>query len=196
MNKGLTLIELLISIAIFGILVVGLIGMFVSAMDAQASVLQNQELLNQGSYLTEYMDRSIRMALRDSDVGGPCTGTQNKNYNATGDPLVDRSITFLAYDVAAADYRCKMFYLSSGVVYEKKSMDMTDDSWGTAVPITSSKIKINSFDILVYGDTYDSEQPIVTIAINMQSNSSRRLNPIPSMVFQTSISQRNLNSSE
>ena len=77
MNKGLTLVELLVSVVIFSMLVIGLINIFVSSMDAQSSVLQNQEILNQTSYVTEYMDRAIRMALRDDT--GSC-GVIDKNY--------------------------------------------------------------------------------------------------------------------
>ncbi len=190
MNKGLTLIELLVSIAIFGFLVVGLIGMFSSAVNAQQSVLQNQEILNQGSYVTEYMDRAIRMALRDDGTvgtAGDCTGTANKNYNATSN-----SITFLTYDVASASYKCKKFLLSGTAIMEQKSTDTTVAHLGTAVPITSSKVKVNAFNVVVNGDASGS-QPIVTFVINMQSNNTRRLDPLPSMIFQTSISQRNLN---
>ena len=187
LKKGLTLIELLVSIAIFGFLIVGLIGMFSSAVNAQQSVLQNQEILNQGSYVTEYMDRAIRMALRD-DVGD-CTKdyVNDKNYNVSSG-----SITFLAYDVADPGYKCKRFYLEDNVIMEQKSADTNADNLEEGVPITSSKVKVSAFNVFVYGDTSNS-QPIVTFVIDMESNSPRRLDPLPKMIFQTSISQRNLN---
>jgi prepilin-type N-terminal cleavage/methylation domain-containing protein len=191
MNKGLTLIELLVSIAIFSFLVVGLIGMFSSAVNAQQSVLQNQEILNQGSYVTEYMDRAIRMALKDDGTegtAGDCTGTADKNYNATSS-----SITFLTYDVATASYKCKRFLLSGTAIMEQKSTDTTVANLQTAVPITSSKVKVTAFNVQLNGDVSGSSQPIVTFVINMESNNPRRLDPLPKMIFQTSISQRNLN---
>ncbi|MDD3292679.1 MAG: prepilin-type N-terminal cleavage/methylation domain-containing protein [Candidatus Pacebacteria bacterium] len=190
LKKGLTLIELLVSMAIFSFLIVGLIGMFSSAVNAQQSVLQNQEILNQGSYVTEYMDRAIRMALRDDGTegtAGGCTGIANKNYNASSG-----SITFLAYDVADPGYKCKRFYLEDNVIMEQKSADTNADNLEEGVPITSSKVKVSAFNVFVYGDTPNS-QPIVTFVIDMESNSPRRLDPLPKMIFQTSISQRNLN---
>jgi prepilin-type N-terminal cleavage/methylation domain-containing protein len=194
MNKGLTLVEMLVSIAIFGILTVSLVGMFSSAMDAQASILQNQEMLNQASYAVEYMDRAIRMALRDdatNGASGACTGTLNDNYG-----ISSNSIQFLTYDTVDSLYKCKRFYLESNVLKEQKSTNMTSASFQAGTEVTSSKVKFNSLVFNVVGDNYGSSQPIVTIIMDIQSNSSRRLNPIPSMVLQTSISQRNLNVSE
>lgn len=192
MNKGLTLVELLVSIAIFGVLIVGLIGMFVSAINAQESVLQNQEILNQGSYVMEYMDRSIRMALRDDGTAsgstpGGCTGTANNNYYYDSD-----EIRFLAYDTVAGAYKCKRFYIEGGIMKEQKSTD-TNSSFGTGVAITSSRVLVDSLVFNVSGDSYGTAQPKITILIDMKSNNSRRLNQIPSMIFQTTISQRNLN---
>lgn len=190
-NKGLTLVELLVSIAIFGILVTGLISMFMSAVDAQQSVLQNQELLNQGSYVTEYMDRAIRMALRDDGTvgsSGDCTGTPNNNYYYDSD-----EIRFLSYDVVNNEYRCRRFYIENNIIKEQRSTDTSSSNFGTGIPVTSSSIYINSLVFNVVGDSYGVTQPRITILIDMQSNSSRRLNPIPSMIFQTTVSQRNLN---
>jgi len=184
-NKGLTLVELLISVSIFGILAIILIGIFVAALNAQASVLQNQEILGQASYALEYMDRSIRMALRD-DAAGACSGA-DKNYNTAS------GIVFLAFDAMAGDYRCKRFYLEDNKIKEQKSIDKTAANFGAGVELTSSKVRVNGLIFSVLGDVLDVSQPQVTIF--MESN-NRRLVPLPSMVIQTSVSQRNLNISD
>lgn len=186
-NKGLTLVELLISVSIFGILAVVLIGIFVAAINAQASVLQNQEIIGQAGYVLEYMDRSIRMSLRDT--AGDCVGTIDKNYSTTS------GITFLAFDTVAGDYRCKRFYLESNKIKEQKSTDETAANFGTGVELTSSKVKVNSLIFNVLGDVMDTAQPQVTILINMES-ANRRLIPLPGIILQTTTSQRNLNISE
>jgi prepilin-type N-terminal cleavage/methylation domain-containing protein len=186
-NKGLSLVELLIAVSIFGLLAVALIGIFVSAMNAQASVLQNQEIISQASYALEYMDRSIRMALRDD--AGDCVGIAGKNYSAAS------GITFLAFDTIAGDYRCKRFYLEDNKIKEQKSIDETAANFGTGVELTSSKVKVNSLVFSVVGDVVDTAQPQVTILIDIESN-NRRLTPLPGMVLQTTISQRNLNISD
>ena len=193
MNKGLTLVELLVSVAIFGILSVSLVGIFVSATNAQSSVLQNQEILNQTSYAMEYMDRSIRMALRDdaTSANGGCTGTLNTNYGVGSD-----SIQFLTYDTVDAAYKCKRFYLDRGVLKEQESTTMFSADFQTGYEIMSPVIKFNSFVFNVSGDDYGIAQPIITITMDVQYNGSRRLDPIPGMILQTSISQRNLNVSE
>jgi len=186
-NKGLTLVELLISISIFGVLAVVLIGIFVAAINAQASVLQNQEIIGQASYTLEYMDRGIRMAIRDT--AGDCVGTANKNYSTAS------GITFLAFDTMAGDYRCKRFYLEDNKIKEQKSIDETAASFGTGVELTSSKVKVNSLIFNVLGDVVNTAQPQVTILINMEST-NRRLTPLPGIILQTTTSQRNLNISE
>lgn len=187
-TKGLTLIELLVSISLFGFLAIALIGIFVSSLNAQASVLQNQELFSQASYAVEYMDRSIRMALRDET--GACTGSVNKNYSTAS------GITFLAFDTIAGDYRCKRFYLEDYKIKEKKSTDRTAANLGAGVELTSSKVKVNSLVFSVLGDVINVAQPQITISLNMVSNNARRLDPLPSIFLQTTISQRNLNISQ
>ena len=184
-NAGFNLIELLVAVSLFGLLAVALIGIFVSSLNAQASVLQNQELFSQASYAVDYMDRSIRMALRDET--GDCTGSANKNYSTSS------GITFLAFDTIAGDYRCKRFYLEDGKIKERKSTDKTAANLGTGVELTSSKVKVNS---LVFGDVVNVAQPQITISLNMVSNNTRRLDPLPSIILQTTLSQRNLNISQ
>ncbi len=187
-NQGLTLIELLVAVSLFGLLAVALIGIFVSSLNAQASVLQNQELFSQASYAVDYMDRSIRMALRDET--GDCTGSANKNYSTSS------GITFLAFDTIAGDYRCKRFYLEDGKIKERKSTDKTAANLGTGVELTSSKVKVNSLVFSVLGDVVNVAQPQITISLNMVSNNTRRLDPLPSIILQTTLSQRNLNISQ
>jgi len=140
------------------------------------------------------MDRSIRMALRDDSASGDCTGVQYDNYGINVSET--NSIQFLTYDTVDAQYKCKMFYLDGNVLKEKKSTNMTSASFQAGVEIASPEIKFNSLVFTVVGDDYGNAQPIVTITMNVQYNGARRLDPIPSMVLQTSISQRNLNISE
>jgi hypothetical protein len=62
----------------------------------------------------------------------------------------------------------------------------------TAVELTSSQIYVNKLQYYVSGDTIGTNQPKITILMDIQSN-TKRVNPIPRMVLQTTASLRNLN---
>jgi len=182
-KKGFTMVETLVSIGMFGFISIALINIFVSAVKSQSRILQNQELMEQSSYALEYMGKIIRMAKKDA--AGNCTGTVDANYGVGAD-----SIAFLAYDTNAEEYRCRQFLLESNVIEEKKSTDESSANLGTAVAITSSKVKVNGLTLAVTGDGSDTIQPKVTIMIKMQSNVS--VADAPSITIQTSVSQRQL----
>ncbi|MDD5569364.1 MAG: prepilin-type N-terminal cleavage/methylation domain-containing protein [Candidatus Pacebacteria bacterium] len=188
-NSGLTLVEMLVSMAIFGILSVSLVTLFTSAMNSQAAILQNQELAAQTGYVMEYMHRALRMA--DIDTTGGCTGTPNSNYGGDSEKI---SINFLGYDYTAAipGYKCMQFSISGNIIQFKQSTDQTDDNFGAAINMTSSKVKVNELSLNVVGDTVNVSQPRVTIMIDAQST-SKRVSPVPTIKLQTTASQRNLN---
>ena len=64
-NKGFTLVEMLVSFAIFSIVIGISTGVFASMIKSQKYSLDTNQLLNQTSYFVEYMSRAIRMAVKD-----------------------------------------------------------------------------------------------------------------------------------
>ncbi|GAJ06754.1 unnamed protein product, partial [marine sediment metagenome] len=77
MNKGFTLIEILISITIFSIVIIAFLSLFTSAFHYQRESLNSAYLLNSASYLTEYISRDLRMAKKD--ITGNCI-TEKHNF--------------------------------------------------------------------------------------------------------------------
>ena len=69
-NKAFTLIEMLVAALIFSIVIGAATGVFVSAIKLQRYNLAHQQLLSQVSYAVEYMDRAIRMAIKDDGFCG------------------------------------------------------------------------------------------------------------------------------
>lgn len=201
-KKSLTLIEVLASIAIFSVLSVSVITLFTNSVNAQYSILQNQQLLNESGYVVEYMHKAIRMAHRDDGVlgtAGSCVtlAKANQSYN-----VVSNSIYFLGFDNSkgtSGEYRCMKFYLD-GTENKIKFQESSDLTYGNAdsaaaVELTSSQVKVNTLNFTVTGDTIGTNQPKVTIMMDMQSN-TKRINPVPRITLQTSASQRNLNVSQ
>ena len=183
--KGFTLVETLVSLLIFGFISVIMVNVFVSVLNTQKRILQNQELMNSSSYALDYMSKLIRMA--ENDESGNCTGTAGKNYSLTAAP---NSITFLAYDAKSSSYKCTQFLLSEATIKERKSTDENISNLGSAQSITSSSIHVSILTFALMGDGTDTLQPKVTIMIKMKSGSL--LDSGPSIIIQTSVSQRKL----
>ena len=188
MKMGFTLIEMLVAIGIFAIMTVALTGIFISATQSQSHTLYTQELMIQSSYALEYMGRILRMAKKDNSSGS-CTGTAYANYNPVSG--TGNTITFLDYN-----NKCHQFLLESERIKEKKSTDHTSGNLGSAIEVTSSTVKINNLTFnVVGGSNTDNLQPKVTILIDAEAN-TKKVDPVPKIKVQTTISQRHLDTQE
>jgi prepilin-type N-terminal cleavage/methylation domain-containing protein len=182
--KGFTLIETLVSLFIFGMMSVALVNIFVSALNTQTRILQNQDLMNQSSYTLEYMGKIIRMA--EKDTAGDCApaGESYKVDNGI------KAITFLAYDSKDKVYKCTQFLLENNTIKERRSTDLTAVNLQTSQAITSSSVYVSDLAFNVAGDVLgDTLQPKTTIMVNMRYNT---VSNQPRLIIQTSVSQRKL----
>ena len=59
-NKGFTLIELIVVMTVFLLVIGAAMGIFISIVQNQKKILSEQELLNQISYVEEYMSKALR----------------------------------------------------------------------------------------------------------------------------------------
>lgn len=176
MTKSFTLIEMLVSIAIFSIIITVFSGIFVSASKTQRANLDLNEMLNESNYAMEYMSRAIRMAQKD--VTGSCACLKcNYKINSS-----KNEIAFLNYDDV-----CQKFYLQGNQLMESKS--------NSSSPLTSNKFKVTNFKIQEMGwDQNDLIQPRVTLALEIQTTDPS-YQPI-TIKIQTTVSQRNLDVKE
>lgn len=175
-SRAFTLIEMLITVVIFSIIIGTATGVFVSAIRLQKYNLAYQQLLNQTSYVMEYMSRAIRMAKRNE--GSVCSFSDSKNYNWG----VGNYIEFASYHG-----QCWKFSLEGdpeGFNRLKVGQDANE------YYLTSDDFDVKSFNVLVSGDqTDDGLQPRVTIFMEVHGRSS---DPNPEIKIQTTISQRDL----
>jgi len=165
-NKGFTLIEMVVAVAIFTLLVGTTSSIFLSSIKTQKQGLATQEILDQTSYLVEYMSRSLRMAKKD--LAGTCTGTAKLNY-----VFEDQCLNFLNYKGA-----CQQFCL--------ESTRLKDENGNY---LTSTNLQISNFAVILSGATQppsDYLQPRVTISLNIVGQEQM------SIKIQTTVSQRNL----
>jgi prepilin-type N-terminal cleavage/methylation domain-containing protein len=176
-SKAFTLVEILVAVAVFSIVVGIASGLFVSSIRTQRGSLAHQQLLDQTSYIMEYMGRAIRMAKKDMD--GACTGGAKLNYAKT-----DSKIMFKNYED-----ECQEFFREwddDSEVYRLKEKKAGDENY-----LTSPTLNVVSFEIADFGWTqFDSEQPRTTLFLNVEGVGTRP-EETPTMKLQTTISQRN-----
>jgi len=180
MNRGFTLVEMMVTVLIFSIVVGVTIGVFVSAIRIQRYNLAYQQLLDQTSYAMEYMSRAIRMAVKDD---GTC-GFSGYNYDNSPD---ETRLEFKSYN---PDYGCQEFSLKEGrLKVENKGVgDFLINDF-----LTSDDFDVTSLNFKLSGapgsERGDNLQPRVTIFMEIQGKGAKLQ---PKITMQTTISQRNL----
>lgn len=175
-NKAFTLVEMLVTALIFSIVIGAAMGVFVSAIKLQRYNLAHQQLLSQASYALEYMDRAIRMAVRDDD--NAC-GLAGQNYEVSDE---NRKIKFKNYKG-----ECQEFFWDTSDNQLKVYKEIV---FGTPLPLTSNDFEVMSFNFQVSGDIPgDNIQPRVTVSMGIKGKGSGQQ---PRIKIQTTVSQRNL----
>jgi len=176
-SRGVSLIEMLAAVAIFAITIGAISGLFISAIRTQRRILATQELLDQTSYVLEYMGRALRMAKKDTSL--VCLSTAKNYENGTN------WIRFLKFESATGTDVCYYFYLSGNRIYESKG-------GAAGISLTSEKLTVNFLKFVVSGDDLptDTLQPRVTIFLEIFGKGAT--GEQPKIQIQTSISQRPL----
>lgn len=77
-NKGFSLIELVVVLTLFLIIGAVTVNIFISIVKNQRRVVEEQELLNQVSFASEYMSKALRSAI--ADPNGACLGVSGRVY--------------------------------------------------------------------------------------------------------------------
>lgn len=196
MKKGFTLAELLVVTFVVSLILGATIDLFLSAIASQKRNLAKQELLNQISFVLDYISRELRMAKKDDLEGENCLAGEKVNYEIgeedkkiyeieeEGKKIFlkeSKKISFKNFEG-----KCQSFYFDeqSGTI---KTKVWTSSKEEYDLPITS--VKINLLKFLICGEEQgDGLQPRVTILLEAETKEKR---PIQ-IKFQTTISQRDL----
>jgi len=189
-TKGYTLIEIMVAVGVFTVVIAAPTGFFVSSIKAQQKALSSQTLVDNTSYVLEYMSRSLRMAKKETNCASRtdpstcfCLKTQGHgfNYETTHS---GKGIKFVNYQDI-----CQEFY-----------WDTTDNklketkSGGEAVVLTPNDVEVVSFKIgpTDSWDQLDDEQPKIVLFLEVKGIKSQKPELQPVLRVQTTISQRNL----
>lgn len=193
-NRGVTLIELVVVLAIFMLCMGTAVTLFVAVVGHQKRILQEQELLNQGSYAIEYMARAIRTAVKD--VLGTCLQEDDNDDSYPGHMYL-----LTNYDTASGFYRgikfiaddgaCRKFYVGSdNVLKEVKDGGVPQNIMSDKFQIKYGRFVINGDKTIKKAWQKDGIQPRITILLDVKTQLSGSQQE---KIIQTTISQRNLN---
>lgn len=183
MSKSFTLIEILVAIAIFTLVVAITTGLFISSYAVQRRSLTSQKLLDEVSYVLEYLSRSLRMARKDLE--GECLGVA---YTKNNYAVIGGGLRFLNYQG-----RCQEFFLEGGQLKKRESDDAKAINFREPLALTSSKLFVENFNIGPSDswDQDDLEQPRLTLSLTVKVVGQKQ-EAQPDLVIQTTLSQRNL----
>jgi len=175
-QNGFTLVELLIGMTIFSLFLGATVGVLIFAIRIQRRFLLQQNVLGQLNFDIEYMNRALRMAVKEGE-DGECisAGTSYENING------DSSISFINH-LQGDD--CQEFFLENNILKYRKGINAQEETFD----LTSPKVEIIDLDFSIIGGSGEDDiQPRVTIKIK---GNVQRLN-LP-ILLQTTVSQRNL----
>ncbi|MCX6721222.1 MAG: prepilin-type N-terminal cleavage/methylation domain-containing protein [Candidatus Staskawiczbacteria bacterium] len=210
-NKGFTIVEMAVVMAIFLFVIGAAVSIFLSVVSHQKRILAQEQLLNQVSYALEYMSKGLRMARPElnyncmvyEDKDGIKSDTVNGGfiYLLTRlDGGAYRGVKFLNQsDVINGNPLCQEFFLDNGVVKEIRNGSEPVAITSPSFVVNSMRISINGKDgtsASCVGQEYacgasdaDFVQPRITIVFNISVPGDSE----PERTFQTTVSQRNLN---
>ncbi len=183
--NGFTLIEMMVSMLVFTLIIGAAISILVSVIRLQKYNLTYFKIIDETSYVLEYVSRQARMARRDS--AGGCI-TTNSRFEiiqipapapsvATGLMFVDSSGVCKGYFLNSSDSRVKEYSKPSGG--SSNVLDLTPDD-----------IEISSLVFGISGQSgTDLIQPRVTISMRVKGKNQGTQ---PTAVIQTTVSVRNL----
>lgn len=168
-ESGFTLVEVMVTIAVFSIIIGAITGVFISGTRQQIFALNLQSLWNQTSFALEYMNRALRLAAKESGQGCLSQGP-GFNYEITKGGAGLKFINTLEQE------DCQEFFLEEGQLKHFRQ------STGLTLPLTSDKLSIGALRFNLVGESQSDEiQPKVTLFLEVNG-----------VKIQTSISQREL----
>ena len=178
-EKGFTIPELLVALFVFSLVTGGATNMLLSGITAQRSSLATQELLDQSSFVIEYMTRALRQAKKD--IGPTCLSAHGLNYEVTQE---GEGVRFLN-----ANGQCQEFRLTAQRIEE---VFWQGGEIASRAFLVSDNPAITSLQFLLQGEGQDDDfQPRVTFAFKIEGQGAKPESR-PTLQFQTSISQRSV----
>ena len=177
--SGFTLVEAMVSVAIFAILMVSATDIFLSIVRSQRNTLSSKNAQEAVNYALEIMSKELRMAKVDD---GYCEAAQKVYavFDENGQPVESEdgpTIKFRNYED-----KCVVYELDN---VNKRLKVTRDGSWAYMTP---ANITISDLSFYVQHGNIQNEQPLVTVRFILSYFNSEAGQQ--TMQVQTSISSR------
>ena len=157
-TRGISLIELVVSVTLFSVLILSATGIFKTVIDGQRNSISAQNVQENIRYAMEKMSKEIRMA-QGSDQ--ECdSGATNKVFNTAND---GSELYF-----KNKDGKCVTYYLENGrlkIIVGLNSSAISDF-------ITPTKIQVSNLKFFVDDDLisdFKTKQPYVTMMMDVKA---------------------------
>ena len=194
-GAGFTLIEVVFVLVIFLIIVGAAVDIFVSIIQHQKRILVEQELLNQTSYVTEYVSKALRMAVKSKNA--TCLTNRGYFYELTHCPNGTlEACNGIKFINQSDNDACLEFFLDdttdplNPVFSQIKNGGPAQNLLSDIFDINRVKFVINGNQALHATTSSDLVQPRVTMLFDVITKESK--NP-QQKIIQTTVSIRNLN---
>lgn len=173
-KKGFSLIEVMVSVAIFSVIILITSQIFSLIVTAQRNAIASQNVQESLKYFLEVIGKEMRMALPDDE--GLCIPSGNIYYLTQG--VNGDTLQFKNYNEECVTYST---YIDEGV---RRFQIIRDGNSGFISPI---EIEINHLDFVL--DENLNEQSLVTV--NIEAEALNLKDVTSQMAIQTSVVSRN-----
>ena len=183
---GFTLIEMVVSTAIFLIAILIIVGALVSLSDAARKARAIRTVTDNLSAAVESMNRNIRMG---TNFHCGCVGATDVPLDCPmTDALGNGGDVCLAIEAPGGDpqnpYDQVIYRLNANTI------ERSTDGGTTFLALTAPEITINKFRFYVSGTTVQQDQPYVTIVLNATAGINKVVTPFN---IQTTVAERTPN---
>lgn len=186
--RGFTLVEMIVTLAVFSLIMVAVAGLFFHALRAHRAILARSQMLGESSYNLEHIGRGLRMAKKSPD--GSCLSSKGLNFEKTA----RGGVKFQNLN-SSGTTDCVEYYLghpggsygANGALMESR----TNTERSFDLPLTSPAVDVASLAVYDYGWAQNDDlQPRTTIHIQMRGHQNQIMD------HQITISQRDLDVEE
>jgi len=204
-NKGFSLIEMLVSVAVFVVLILIVTSIFQSVIKAQRNAIAAQSVQESMRFALELISKELRSAKHvynnTTDVDECLGGETRDNYAARGlsSPSESRKVYNVFRDGDGENLyfknknstdTCVTYYIEDGDdrLYIRRGPAPAGPF--TKLPITPDEVAISNFEVIIDDDAigeFHDTQAVVTIKMHAEMKYSSDKHP---MDLQTTISSR------
>lgn len=169
-REGVTLLEMVVSVAIFSVLMLLSVGAILGVMNAERKAVVIKDVVDNARFSLELMTRELRTAQKYKwDGSSPCLGQ------------LGNGLKFISYNQGSAETR--FYYLKDtdgdgvrdAIFRVAMSDDITPVNCGLAQQFTSEEIVVDQFSVIIGGTLVGQSdgQPHITISMRVRGKSAK-----------------------